>query len=230
MVLGQFPYLYLTVAFIQMLKAFSPAYMVVLLSCLGVEYPSNRVKAVVLGLCVSAAVASAGEVHQRSAMRVPPCACHHRSTRSQHTEPGATWPGRLTPPHRRSTSTWWAYCSCLAPPSPTRCGSFFHRHGPRSPADATHGVRAPRVQQWHVAVGERGGARCVWRGGGVGPLMNAGVSSQQMPRNDAQTVRHGTGVRSPPARTRLSTHCPRTPDAIARVPLRLLAECSCRHC
>ena len=67
MVLGQFPYLYLTVAFIQMLKAFSPAYMVVLLSCLGVEYPSGRVKAVVLGLCVSAAVASAGEVRTATA-------------------------------------------------------------------------------------------------------------------------------------------------------------------
>jgi len=63
MVLGQFPYLYLTVAFIQMLKAFSPAYMVVLLSCLGVEYPSARIKAIVLGLCLSACVASAGEVN-----------------------------------------------------------------------------------------------------------------------------------------------------------------------
>ena len=59
MVLGQFPYLYLTVAFIQMLKAFSPAYMVVLLSCLGVEYPSARIRAIVLGLCLSACVASA---------------------------------------------------------------------------------------------------------------------------------------------------------------------------
>ncbi|KAL1504224.1 hypothetical protein AB1Y20_010633 [Prymnesium parvum] len=63
MVLGQFPYLYLTVAFIQMLKAFSPAYMVILLSCLGVEYPSTRIKVIVLGLCLSAAVASAGEVN-----------------------------------------------------------------------------------------------------------------------------------------------------------------------
>lgn len=63
MVLGQFPYLYLTVAFIQMLKAFSPAYMVVLLSCLGVEHPSKRVTIIVLGLCLSAALASAGEVN-----------------------------------------------------------------------------------------------------------------------------------------------------------------------
>ena len=43
LVLGQYPYLYLTVAFIQMLKAFSPAYMVCFLYCLGVEYPSRRV-------------------------------------------------------------------------------------------------------------------------------------------------------------------------------------------
>lgn len=33
LVLGQYPYLYLTVAFIQMLKAFSPAYMVFFLAC-----------------------------------------------------------------------------------------------------------------------------------------------------------------------------------------------------
>lgn len=63
LVLGQYPYLYLTVAFIQMLKAFSPAYMVVLLSCLGIEYPSTRIKLIVMGLCVSAAIASAGEVN-----------------------------------------------------------------------------------------------------------------------------------------------------------------------
>jgi len=63
LVLGQYPYLYLTVAFIQMLKAFSPAYMVVFLSCLGVEYPSRRVIACVLGLSICAAVASAGEVN-----------------------------------------------------------------------------------------------------------------------------------------------------------------------
>ena len=43
LVLGQYPYLYLTVAFIQMLKAFSPAYMVIFLYCLGVEYPSRKV-------------------------------------------------------------------------------------------------------------------------------------------------------------------------------------------
>jgi len=63
LVLGQYPYLYLTVAFIQMLKAFSPAYMVVFLVCLGVEYPSKRVVACILGLCVFTAIASAGEIN-----------------------------------------------------------------------------------------------------------------------------------------------------------------------
>jgi len=62
-VLGQFPYLYLTVAFIQMLKSFSPAYMVVLLYVLRIEYPSRRTVLIVLGLCLSAALASAGEVN-----------------------------------------------------------------------------------------------------------------------------------------------------------------------
>jgi len=63
LVLGQYPYLYLTVAFIQMLKAFSPAYMVVFLYCLGVEQPSRKVIACVLGLSVFTAIASAGEVN-----------------------------------------------------------------------------------------------------------------------------------------------------------------------
>ena len=62
LVLGQYPYLYLTVAFIQMLKAFSPAYMVVFLYVLGVEYPSRKVIACVAGLSIFTAVASAGEV------------------------------------------------------------------------------------------------------------------------------------------------------------------------
>jgi len=63
LVLGQYPYLYLTVAFIQMLKAFSPAYMVIFLLCLGVETPSRKVVMCVLGLSVCTAVASAGEVN-----------------------------------------------------------------------------------------------------------------------------------------------------------------------
>jgi hypothetical protein len=45
-----------------MLKAFSPAYMIVFLFCLGIESPSRRVIVCVLGLCVCTAVASAGEV------------------------------------------------------------------------------------------------------------------------------------------------------------------------
>ena len=50
LVLGQYPYLYLTVAFIQMLKAFSPAYMVIFLYCLGVECARAHVLAVAPGL------------------------------------------------------------------------------------------------------------------------------------------------------------------------------------
>jgi hypothetical protein len=63
LVLGQYPYLYLTVAFIQMLKAFSPTYMVIFLYCLGVEQPSRRIIACVLGLSVCTCIASAGEVN-----------------------------------------------------------------------------------------------------------------------------------------------------------------------
>ena len=63
LVLGQYPYLYLTVAFVQMLKAFSPAYMVGFLYCLGVERPSRNVILCVLGLSTFTAIASAGEVN-----------------------------------------------------------------------------------------------------------------------------------------------------------------------
>lgn len=63
LVLGQYPYLYLTVAFIQMLKAFSPTYMIFFLYCLGVEQPSRAVIGCVLGLSLFTAVASAGEVN-----------------------------------------------------------------------------------------------------------------------------------------------------------------------
>ena len=61
--LGQYPYLYLTVAFIQMLKAFSPAYMVFFLYMMGVEKPSQKVVGCVLGLSVCTCIASAGEVN-----------------------------------------------------------------------------------------------------------------------------------------------------------------------
>ena len=63
LVLGQYPYLYLTVAFIQMLKAFSPTFIVIFLFCLQVEKPSQRVIFCILGLCVCTAIASAGEVN-----------------------------------------------------------------------------------------------------------------------------------------------------------------------
>ena len=63
LVLGQYPYLYLTVAFIQMLKTFTPTYMVVLLSVLGVEYPSRKVILCVVGLSLCTCVASAGEIN-----------------------------------------------------------------------------------------------------------------------------------------------------------------------
>ncbi len=62
LVLGQIPYFYLTVAFIQMLKAFSPAYIIFLLWLLGIESPSRKVVLCVLGLSVCTAIASAGEV------------------------------------------------------------------------------------------------------------------------------------------------------------------------
>jgi len=63
LVLGQYPYLYLTVAFIQMLKAFSPAYMVFFLAFLKVEQPSRQVVGCICGLMVCTCVASAGEVN-----------------------------------------------------------------------------------------------------------------------------------------------------------------------
>ena len=63
LVMGQFPYLYLTVAFIQMLKAFSPVYMVIFLSCMNVEHPSRQVIVCILGLSLCTAVAAAGEVN-----------------------------------------------------------------------------------------------------------------------------------------------------------------------
>ena len=61
--LGQYPYLYLTVAFIQMLKAFSPTYMVIFLALLGVEQPSRRIVLITVGLSAFTALASAGEVN-----------------------------------------------------------------------------------------------------------------------------------------------------------------------
>ena len=61
--LGQYPYLFLTVAFIQMLKAFSPAYMVIFLYLMGVETPSRNVVLCVLGLSLCTCIASAGEVN-----------------------------------------------------------------------------------------------------------------------------------------------------------------------
>ena len=60
---GQYPYLYLSVAFIQMLKAFSPAYLVLFLFLFGVETPSRRVVGIILAISACACVASAGEVH-----------------------------------------------------------------------------------------------------------------------------------------------------------------------
>jgi len=63
LVLGQYPYLYLSVAFIQMLKALSPLYMVLFLFLLGIETPSRRIVATVVCLSACTAVASAGEVN-----------------------------------------------------------------------------------------------------------------------------------------------------------------------
>ena len=59
---GQYPYLYLSVAFIQMLKAFSPAYLVLFLYLCGVETPSWRIVGIILAISACACVACAGEV------------------------------------------------------------------------------------------------------------------------------------------------------------------------
>ena len=63
LVLGQYPYFYLTVAFIQMLKAFAPVYLVICLFCFGIERPSRSVVACAVGMSMSACVASLGEIN-----------------------------------------------------------------------------------------------------------------------------------------------------------------------
>ncbi|KAL1528360.1 hypothetical protein AB1Y20_009713 [Prymnesium parvum] len=60
---GNAGYLYLTVSFVQILKAFTPVFVVAMLFCTGVETPSKRVCFAVLMICVGTSIASAGEAH-----------------------------------------------------------------------------------------------------------------------------------------------------------------------
>jgi len=59
--LGNSVYMYLTVSFVQMLKAFTPGFIVMLLFLMRVETPSRKVVGAVLMICVGTAIASAGE-------------------------------------------------------------------------------------------------------------------------------------------------------------------------
>lgn len=60
---GNAGYLFLTVSFVQILKAFTPVFVVVMLYCSGIESPSLRVSASVALICVGTAIASAGEAN-----------------------------------------------------------------------------------------------------------------------------------------------------------------------
>ena len=60
---GQYPYMHLSTAFIQMLKAFTPIYMIVLLYALRIETPSFAATACVIGMTISGILAAAGEIN-----------------------------------------------------------------------------------------------------------------------------------------------------------------------
>jgi hypothetical protein len=60
---GNAGYLYLTVSFVQILKAFTPVFVVAMLYCTAVETPSRRVCFSVLMICVGTSIASAGEAN-----------------------------------------------------------------------------------------------------------------------------------------------------------------------
>ncbi|KFM26452.1 putative sugar phosphate/phosphate translocator [Auxenochlorella protothecoides] len=59
---GNLAYLYLTVAFIQILKAFTPVITMLAMFLAGLETPTRRLVAAVAGIAVGTAVAAAGEV------------------------------------------------------------------------------------------------------------------------------------------------------------------------
>jgi len=60
---GNAGYLFLTVSFVQILKAFTPVFVVLMLFCSGVETPSARVSLSVALICIATSIASIGEAH-----------------------------------------------------------------------------------------------------------------------------------------------------------------------
>lgn len=60
---GNAGYLYLTVSFVQILKAFTPVVVVLMLYLTAVEIPSRRVTFSVIMICVGTSIASAGEAN-----------------------------------------------------------------------------------------------------------------------------------------------------------------------
>mmetsp|Transcript_10797 Transcript_10797/g.32191 ORF Transcript_10797/g.32191 Transcript_10797/m.32191 type:complete len:251 (+) Transcript_10797:1-753(+) len=60
---GNAGYMYLTVSFVQILKAFTPCVVVAGLALSGVDYPSTRVALSVLGMSLGTVLASLGEAH-----------------------------------------------------------------------------------------------------------------------------------------------------------------------
>ena len=60
---GNAGYLFLTVSFVQILKAFTPVFVVAMLYCTAIETPSRRVVGAVIMICVGTSLASAGEAH-----------------------------------------------------------------------------------------------------------------------------------------------------------------------
>eukprot|EP00466_Bigelowiella_natans_P017411 jgi/Bigna1/48853/estExt_Genewise1.C_330020 len=63
MILGMKAFLYVTVSFIQMFKAFAPAITLFMLFVMGVETPSRKVTLSVLAMCMGMCVTAAGEVN-----------------------------------------------------------------------------------------------------------------------------------------------------------------------
>jgi hypothetical protein len=60
---GNAVYLYLTVAFIQMCKAFTPCTIVLVLFCTGISVPSRNSVLSVLAICAGTAISAYGEMH-----------------------------------------------------------------------------------------------------------------------------------------------------------------------
>ena len=60
---GNAGYLFLTISFVQILKAFTPVFVVAMLYMTGIDVPSRRVTFSVIALCVGTSIASAGEAN-----------------------------------------------------------------------------------------------------------------------------------------------------------------------